>query len=139
MDNTRTDKILVLGGRKLRCIEAIPLGMVFDLAEAMEDGSSGMKAIAAMSKMVRNIVVKEDRGALKEMLADTEKPVTFDELNTGLGDLLKAYNVGRPLGRPSASSPGPDKTGGTSKVVSLSRATDRERAASSTDGRSAAS
>jgi len=131
-------KQLVIGGKTLRCIERMPVGMIFDLAEAMEGGEQTMQAVAAMSKMIKQLVVKEDQGQLAEALHSFDNPVGFDELNTALGNLMVQYS-GRPLGRPSRLSRGPAPTGGTSKVVSLSRATVSRPASSSTDGTSAAS
>jgi hypothetical protein len=129
-------KILRLGGKELRCIETLPIGVMFDLAEAMEAGE--MAAVAGMSRTLRGIVVPDDRAALKAVLNNTETPVTFDELNTALGGVLSNV-VGRPTTPRSSSPPGPAATAPRSKVVSLYRATGRAAATSTPDGTSVAS
>lgn len=139
MEERQHDKVLRLKGRDLRCIPTIPLGLVFDLAEAMEGGGgNGMQAVAAYIRTIRAVVMPEDRPALKEVLDDSVDPITFDDLNNGLGELLKAYGQ-RPLGQRSASSAGRPTSGGTSRVVSLWPDKSRPVEQPSRDGRSAAS
>jgi hypothetical protein len=133
----KKDKQLVLGGTALRCIERLPMGMIFDLAEAMESGIE-MQAIAAMSRMLKTVVIKEDLVRLDEVLHRVDDAIGFDALNTAIGDLMVQYS-GRPLERPSRSARGRKATGGTSRVVSLSKGTVRTSARSSTDGSSVAS
>jgi len=118
-------KSLRLGGKDLRCIDTMPVGLSFDLAEAMvgSDGEGGeMRALAALSRTLRNLVIPADREALSEVLHDSVTPITFEDLNNALGELLVQYG-NRPLERPSLSPRGPSVTGGVSKVVSLHRAT----------------
>lgn len=135
---TDTARVLKLGGRELRCIPRIPLGLVFELAESMESGSE-MKAVAQMGRMLKAIVIKEDQTLLSEVLNDaSEKAVSFTELNNAIGDLMVHYS-NRPLGQRSPSFTGSVPSGGTRKVVSLSRATVRQVQMSSEDGSSIAS
>jgi hypothetical protein len=131
-------RTLTLGGKTLRCIDTIPLGLVFDLAEAMEDDNTGMKAIAGIAKALRTIVVKEDRVILKDILDDTENPVSFDELNTAMGNIMAEYGK-RPTAPPSRSPSGASATSRSSRVVSLWRDTGKVGGTSSQDGKSLAS
>lgn len=130
-------KVLNLGGKTMRCIDRLPMGMIFDLAEAMQSGVE-MQAIAAMSKMLKTVVVEEDLALLSEVLHDVKDPVGFEELNNAIGAMMVQYSK-RPLGQPSPSSRGSEPTGGTRKVVSLQRGTVKEDATSSKDGSSIAS
>lgn len=133
-----TEKVLKLGKREIRCIPRIPMGVLFDLAEAMNSGKE-IEAIVGMNRMLKTVVVKEDLALLSEALHDVEEPVEFDELNTAIGDLMKQYGTKRPLAPSSRSAGGSGKTGGTQKVVSLSRGTVREGEKSSQGGTSIAS
>jgi len=132
-------KTLRLGGRDLRCIDKLPLGLLFDLAEAMSSGTENtMRAVAAMSTVVKTVVVKEDLASLSEVLHDTTNVVDITELNEAIGNLMVQY-AERPTVKPSVSLNGRERTGGSSKVVSLSRGTVRVDEASPTDGASVAS
>lgn len=132
------NKILRLGGKELRCTDKIPMGVLFDLAEAM-DGGNEMKAVAAMSRTIRFLVVKEDRALLSEILnANDEQHVSFNDLDTAVGNLLKEYGE-RPTVPVSASPPGRGGNRPTSKVVSLWPGTAKEAKKSSRAGNSRAS
>lgn len=132
------NKIMRLGGKELRCADKIPLGTLFDLAEAM-DGGNEMAQVAAMSRTIRFIVVKEDRLLLKEILsADGANAVSFEELNTALGSVIQEYGQ-RPTVPASASLPGRGASRPTSKVVSLWPGTDKEAKKSTRAGKSRAS
>jgi hypothetical protein len=130
-------KTLNIKAKELRCVDTMPLGMLFDLAEAM-DSDDMMKGMAAMGRTIRNLVVPEDRKALSAILNDATDPLSFDDLNTALGGLLKQYGD-RPLGKPSSSPVGRGRTGGSSKVVSLHRATGKAEPKSPRGGASRAS
>ena len=134
------EKLIRLGDRELRCIEVMPLGMVFDLAEAMDvviGESAPMKQTAALSRFLKKIVVAEDLPKLQEVLHDTVTAVTFGDLNEAVGSLMVEYS-GRPFAQRRSSSPGPTSTGGSSRVVSLWRGTGKTPARSSKPGRSGA-
>jgi hypothetical protein len=112
-------KYLELKGQRLACNDVMPLGLFFDLAEAM-DSDNDMRAVAAMGKTMRALVVKAERPRLEKMLYedDPEKRISFDELNEALGNLIPLYTE-RPTTPPSASPPTPGANGGTSRRVSL--------------------
>jgi hypothetical protein len=123
MANPEETPYIELRGKRLRCVAKMPMGLLFDVAEGMDSGQE-LKAIAAMSRALRTLVVKEDHEQLREVVYDAE--FTFDELNEALGALMKRYTE-RPLGQPSSSPTGPSATGGTPRVVSLWRASEAER------------
>lgn len=135
---TPLHSLRIEGREPLRCIEAdsLPVGFVFDLAEGM-DAKDEMRAIAAMWKFIKSVVVKEEHARLREYLYDTTNPVTFAQLNTAIGTLMREYS-GRPTTRPSSSAHGRASSRGSSRVVSLSRATEKD-APPSTPGTSAVS
>lgn len=138
MDDKGT-KIMKLGGREFRCVDVLPLGLVFDLAEAMDAEAGGFAAIAAMSKLTRTLVVPDERKELKKFLDSVENPISFDDLNEALGEVLKQFGADRPTARSSRSSPSGGASGPGSKVVSLSRGTVKTDDQSRKDGASAAS
>lgn len=126
---------LVLGKRRMRCIEVLPPGVIFDLAEGTHEGGT-LKAVAAFSRFLRAVVMPADQDLLREALYDTQPVLSYDELNEAAGGLVAEY-TGRPTQRPSASPGGSTPTTGPSRVVSLSRATAAEGATSSTAGQPA--
>lgn len=132
-----SDKVLVLGGETMRCVDVMPIGMAFDLAEAVDSGSE-MRAIATIGRTLKALVVEEDRPRLEAVLHRSTDVVTFADLNRAMGDLMVQYS-GRPTAPPSASQGGSARTDGTRRVVSLSRGTVREDETSSRGGASRAS
>lgn len=130
----RTFKI---AGRELRCIESMPPGVIFDLADAVTDGGV-MAQVAAIRKLLYACVVDEDLEQLKAILYDRQNVVPFEDLNAAVGELISDY-TGRPSQRPSDSQAGGEPTPPPSRVVSLSRGTVKEAETSSPDGQSAAS
>lgn len=127
-------KTLNLRGEELRCIEKLPPGLVFDLAEASSSGDA-TKALVAFARFLRSTVVPDDRERLNEILYDTESVIELEELNEAAGELITEY-TGRPTKRPSQSPTGSNATGGLSRVDSPLPDTDREAVMSSTDGQS---
>jgi hypothetical protein len=130
-------KTITLGDETFNCIETMPMGYVFDLAEAMASGDI-MAAVAGMSRTIRTLVVKEEQTRLAEVLHRIENPVGFDELNEALGTAVTQYTQ-RPLGQPATSPSGRSSTGGVSKVVSFSRGTVKTEETSPKDGAQRAS
>lgn len=135
-------KYLTLKGQKLECNETMPVGLFFDLAEGM-DGDDMIKAVAVMSRTIKAIVAEKDRKALQEILHRTSDPLSFDELNEALGNVIPEYTK-RPTAPASSSQAGPSVPGGTSRRVSLSVLPSQDpgeegEATSSKDGQSAAS
>lgn len=132
-------KVLSLGGETFRCIDSVPLGLVFDLAEAMGGGEEGsMAMVAGIAKAIRTIVVKDDRARLKAVLDREENAVTFDELNNAMGSIMEEYGK-RPTKQLSPLPSGRDETMRPSKVVSLYRGTVETAETSTRAGKSAAS
>lgn len=130
-------KYLELKGKRLPCIDAMPVGLIFDLAEGV-DSRNESKQIAAMSRAIKAIVLGSHHDELHEALYATDNPVTFTDLNAALGTLMKEY-AERPFTQSSNSPTGEKPTGATSRVVSLWRATDEADETSSKDGSSVAS
>jgi hypothetical protein len=130
-------KTIVLSGKTLRCVEALPLGMYLDIAEA-EGSTEPVQQVAALNKIVRAMVVPDDHTKLRRILYDTEKVITIEDLSEAIGTAMVQYSA-RPLGPSARSAAGPKPTGGTSRVVSLSVATDKAGKRSPKGGRSIAS
>lgn len=128
--------ILKLGEHEFRCIERPPLGLMFDLAEAEMQGDSA--ALVALRKFVRVVVEDDEQERLEELFNNRRATLSIEDLNAGISALMEDYS-GRPTERPSRSSSGPEPTGASSRVVSLSRGTVRVEETSSQDGQSAAS
>lgn len=114
-------KTIDIKGRTLRCIPKCPPSAFFALAEAERSGD-GSASLLSYRDFLYTVVVDEDQETLRDLLADRVDPPTFEELNEAIGGAMLEY-AGRPTQRPSRSSRGPEPTGGTSKVVSLSQGT----------------
>lgn len=127
---------LKLGGQEFACREQLPPWQLMKVAKAMKSGDL-MEQLAASHDFLVAVVQPAERARFDAYM-DTADFDEFSALDTAIGSLMQEYAPDRPTGRPSSSPSGPPPTGGTSKVVSLSRGT-VEMVGSSTAGRSAAS
>jgi hypothetical protein len=107
---------LELKGQKLRCIEQMPAGWLLDMADASERG--GMQVLASYRRFIYGAVLPEETERLDALLHDTENPVSIDDLNEALGNLMVAYNE-RPLAPASLSPAGGNLSEPMQRVVSL--------------------
>ena len=128
-------KVLRLKEQEFRCIPQCPPGVLFDLADAEDGGTSSLKAFR---DFMFTLVEDDEHERLNALLRDRRDPPSFADLEQAIGELVKAYS-GRPTERPSRSPTGVEATGGPSRVVSLSRGTVRTVEASLPDGESAVS
>lgn len=108
---------LNLGGQTFNCIDQMPVGLFFDLAEA----PTGMASLLAFRRVLDVIVVEEDQERLKAAFYAVSPVILIDDLAEALAGLMTEY-AGRPTERPSSSLSGSKPTGKPSRVVSLSRA-----------------
>lgn len=130
-------KSLNLRGEELRCIDVIPPGLLFDLAD-MTNEQDTMRVMSLIGRFLNAIVVPEDLQRYRAILYDTQNVLGITELSDEAGRLITEY-AGRPTVRPSESPAGSDTTGQPSRVVSLLPAMDRTAETSSEDGPPAAS
>jgi hypothetical protein len=128
---------LTLAGRKLRCIDGLPPGLLFDMADAQAQGET-MKTVSAMRKLLVQLVIEEDRPLLNEALYDSKNVLPMTEIYEGINKLVEEM-TGRPTRRPSRSQPGGEPTAKPAKVVSFSKGTVKEEPASRKGGRQAVS
>lgn len=119
-------KSLILQGRELRCIDELPPGILFDLADITGEADT-MKVMSAIRKFLVAIVTPEDRLAFNEVIYSTSPVLTVTELSEEAARLIEEY-AGRPTLRPSPSPAGGEPTGDGPRVVSLSPATVSEEA-----------
>lgn len=129
-------KTLRLKHHEFACIDVMPVGVVFDIAEGVEAGE--FKGILALRSALYALVVEDEHERLTAALRDPHDPVDFDALNEAVGTLITAY-TDRPTERPSSSPDGAESTVRSSRVVSLSPATGRGDVTSSRDGQQAVS
>lgn len=127
-------KTLVIRGQAFECRDDLPPWMLMKMAKAHRSGDV-MTIRAVEYDFLTTMAI--DRQTLEAFL-DVRPDITSEEFNQAIGDLITAYSE-RPTERPSASPDGQSNTGQSSRVVSLSRGTDREAEISSRDGESAAS
>jgi hypothetical protein len=132
-----TPKLLRLRGEEIRCIDALPPGLLFDLAE-MTTETDTMRTMAAIGKFLRAVIVPEDQDKYRQLVYDPVNVLAITELSEACGDLIREY-AGRPTLRPSESADGSPPTGDISRVVSFSRGTVETVPASSPDGQLPAS
>lgn len=88
---TKTANYLELRGEKLRCVDATPLEVLVDLAEAIDSGNVE-RALAQMSRTFKTLVVAEDRPELDRILNSTTDPVSFTELSLAFRAVIDAHN-----------------------------------------------
>ena len=129
----------VIRDQRFACRDKIPGYQLMKLATAAKAAADGdvMDGVAGIHGFLLKVLTDEARPALMAYLDDADD-IEFDELETAVGKLMESYSD-RPTQRPSPSQPGPQSTGGTSRVVSLSKGTAGTGGTSSTDGRSIAS
>lgn len=130
-------KTLTLRGETLECIDALPPGNLFELAE-MTTTDDVMKTMHLIGRFLEAVVVEKDAKRYRALVYDKVNVVDLDELSEECGRLIREY-AGRPTSRLSDSPPGSSPTGETSRVVSFSRGTVEEAPTSSPDGQSSAS
>lgn len=123
-------------GVELRFRESIAPGPLFDLCD-MVDEVSEMRTLAAIRKFLIAALEPDCVESFTKLIYE-DNELALDELSLIAGQLVSEYSM-RPLTKPSSSPTGPEDTGKTLKVVSLSRATVTEEPMSSQDGQLAES
>ncbi|MCC6238105.1 MAG: hypothetical protein IT299_11115 [Dehalococcoidia bacterium] len=116
--------------------ETLPAWALMKLAKSQGSGDA-MQQVAGLHDFLMAILAASERNRFERFM-ETRPDVTFEELETAVGALMQAYTT-RPTERPSRSPAGPMPSGGSSRVVSLSRGTVREEATSSMAGQPPAS
>ncbi len=116
--------------------ETLPAWALMKLAKSQGSGDA-MQQVAGLHDFLMAVLVVNERDRFERFM-EQHADVTFDELETAVGALMQAYTT-RPTERPSPSPAGPTPSGGSSRVVSLSRGTVREEPTSSTAGAPVAS
>lgn len=116
--------------------ETLPAWALMKLAKSQGSGDA-MQQVAGLHDFLMAVLAPTERDRFERFM-EQHSDVTFDELETAVGALMQAYTT-RPTERPSPSPAGPTPSGGSSRVVSLSRGTVREAEVSSTAGAPAAS
>ena len=116
--------------------ETLPAWALMKLAKSQGSGDA-MQQVAGLHDFLMAVLAVSERDRFERFM-EQHADVTFEELETAVGALMLAYTT-RPTERPSRSPAGPMPSGGSSRVVSLSRGTVREEAASPVAGQPAAS
>lgn len=137
-----TNFVLRLSGQEMRCIDALPPGLLFDVAEVANTDERNpndvLRTMATIGRFLKSIVIPEDRPIYDRIVYDTRDVIGIDVLSEEAGRLIQEY-AGRPTSRPSASPDGSRQTEPSSRVVSFSRGTVEEEPPSGTDGASSES
>lgn len=116
--------------------DTLPAWALMKLAKSQGSGDA-MQQVAGLHDFLMAVLAVSERDRFERFM-EQHSDVGFEELETAVGALMQAYTA-RPTERPSRSPAGPTPSGGQSRVVSLSRGTVREAAASSAAGVPAAS
>jgi len=127
---------LTVRGERFAAQETLPAWALMKLAKSQGSGDA-MQQVAGLHDFLMAVLAASERDRFEQFM-EAHSDVTFEELETAVGALMRAYTT-RPTERPSRSPAGPTPSGGSSRVVSLSRGTVREEATSSTAGQPAAS
>jgi hypothetical protein len=128
---------LVLRDQEFECREVLAPWTMMKLAKT-QTSKLPLQQMAGFYDFIAGVVSREEWERFDEWMSGLDEPVTYDELNHAVGDLMVAYSS-RPTERPSSSQTGQPSTGRSSRVVSLSGGTDTARQTSSPDGASRAS
>lgn len=123
----------------------MPQWRLMELASAMRKGDP-MAQMAGMHDFLLAVLTPDDRDRFVETMRELDDTDGVDALDQAIGNLMEQYAAPakgaaspRPTGRSSDSPPGPNSTGGTSRVASSSPGTARVMKLSRPAGRSAAS
>lgn len=116
--------------------DTLPAWALMKLAKSQGSGDA-MQQVAGLHDFLMAVLAVSERERFERFM-EQHSDVSFEELETAVGALMQAYTT-RPTERPSPLPAGPVPTGGRSRVVSLSRGTVREAAASSAAGAPAVS
>lgn len=137
-----TPKTIEIRGETFRCIDALPPGLLMDIAEVTNTDERNpadvMRTIATIGRFLKAAIVPEDRGRYDAIVYDTRTILGIDDLAEIAGGLIRQY-AGRPTVRPSESPDGLEPTGQISRVVSFSPATEPAADPSLTAGASSES
>lgn len=126
---------LDIDGESFACRESLPVWQLMELAKSQQ--ADEIAQLAGMHDFILAVLTPPERDRFRAFMRDWQGD--HAALEAAVGALMESYSPDRPTGRPSASPPGPPSTGGSSRVVSLSRGTASKAPTSSKAGRSAAS
>lgn len=130
-----SDHELVIRGERFACSDAgFSAWVLMRLAKAQTSGDETI-AMAGMYDSIIAVVRPEEHERFGTFMQ--AQGIQFPELNEALGTLIAGY-AARPTERPSESPAGPQLTGPSSRVVSLSKPAGQQPL-SSTAGTQAAS
>ena len=127
---------LTIRDERFAAQDTLPAWALMKLAKS-QGSSDAMQQVAGLHDFLMAVLAVAERDRFDRFM-EQHADVTFEEMETAVGSLMQAYTT-RPTERPSPSPAGPTPSGGSSRVVSLSRGTVQEVPPSSTAGVPAAS
>ena len=127
---------LTIRDERFAAQDTLPAWALMKLAKS-QGSSDAMQQVAGLHDFLMAVLAVAERDRFDRFM-EQHADVTFEELETAVGALMQAYTT-RPTERPSPSPAGRTPSGGSSRVVSLSRGTVQEVPPSSTAGVPAAS
>ena len=111
---------LTVRGEPFAARDTLPAWALMKLARSQAAGDA-LQQVTGLHEFLLGVLRDEERERFESFM-EAHPDVTFEELETAIGGLMQAY-AARPTGRPSPSPAGPPPSGGSSRVVSLSRGT----------------